>query len=84
MMERKVDRAKGIRSHTETEELNRTIEKLTKELERVNGEHAMLIAQFKKAEHHLTRAGRQNTHLLKQQGTCYLLSLSNVSRRMIR
>ena len=84
MMERKIDRAKGVRSHTETEELNRSIEKLTKELDRVNSEHAMLITQFKKAEHHLTRAGRQNTHLLKQQGICYPSYQTYQSRRVIR
>ncbi|CAD7704050.1 unnamed protein product, partial [Ostreobium quekettii] len=64
VMERKVSRAQGERSDEETRELNTQIERLTRELEGVNAEHAMLLAQLKKAMDNLGQASRKNKQLL--------------------
>ena len=44
-MERKVARARGVRSDEETRQLNARIQQLTGVLEGVNGEHLMLLEQ---------------------------------------
>ena len=64
IMERKVSRAQGERSDEETRELNAQIERLTRELEGVNAEHAMLLAQLKKAMDNLGHARRKSQQLL--------------------
>jgi len=68
-MERKVARAKGERSDEETRALNARIKGLTTQLEGVNAQHSMLLAQVKKAEDDLSRAIRTNNGLMKDRGT---------------
>ncbi|KAK9820385.1 hypothetical protein WJX72_009778 [[Myrmecia] bisecta] len=67
MMERKVARAGGERSDEETRALNLRIAKLTQVLEGVNAEHAMLVAQVKKAEEDLGVARRHNQEHSKEK-----------------
>ena len=54
MMERQVARAAGVRTDEETKHLNAKIAKLTEVLDGANAEHAMLLAQVKKAEEDLS------------------------------
>lgn len=68
MIERKIERASGLRSHAETKELGATIEVLTSQLESVNSERFMLMNQLKKAENYLTQAKRQNQKQISHQG----------------
>lgn len=77
MMERKIERASGLRSQSETKELNETIDKLTQDLDRVNVNHAMLITQLKKAENHLIQARRQNNNQIQQQGPSTIINQLN-------
>mmetsp|Transcript_9124 Transcript_9124/g.17160 ORF Transcript_9124/g.17160 Transcript_9124/m.17160 type:complete len:907 (-) Transcript_9124:51-2771(-) len=67
-MERKVSRAKGVRSEEETRALNARIEKLTAILEGVNAEHGTLLQQVKHAEDDLLNARRRSTALRTDRG----------------
>lgn len=68
MMERKVERASGIRSQTETRELQNSIQTLTTELEKVNSEHCSLISQLRRTEHELDRAQKRSEQQTQEQG----------------
>lgn len=74
MMERKIERASGLRSQSETKELNEAIERLATELDRVNAEHSMLMTQLKRTENHLNQARRHNSNQLHQQGAASIIS----------
>ncbi len=56
-MERRVARAKGVRSDEETKQLNLRIQQLTSLLEGVNGEHLMLLEQVRHTQEEMTVAG---------------------------
>jgi coiled-coil domain-containing protein 39 len=62
-MERKVARAKGERSDEESNILNERIKELTAQLDGVNEQHSMLLAQVRKAEDDLSKAVKANTKL---------------------
>jgi coiled-coil domain-containing protein 39 len=66
-MERRVSRAKGERSDEESTILNEKIEGLTQQLEGVNEQHNMLLAQVKRAEDDLGKAVLASTKLTKDQ-----------------
>ena len=66
-MERKVSRAKGERSDEEATVLNEKITALTQQLEGVNEQHGMLLAQVKRAEDDLSKAVIANGKLTKEQ-----------------
>jgi coiled-coil domain-containing protein 39 len=66
-MERKVSRAKGERSDEEQNVLNEKIAGLTSQLEGVNEQHSMLLAQVKKAEDDLGKAVLANGRLTRDQ-----------------
>lgn len=67
-MERRVSRAKGERSDEETTVLNERIKALTTDLEGVNSQHAMLLAQVKKAEDELQHANTSHTQQTQDLG----------------
>jgi chromosome segregation ATPase len=66
-MERKVGRAKGERSDEESNILNTRIKELTAQLDAVNEQHSMLLAQVRKAEDDLSKAVKANTKLMSEQ-----------------
>ena len=65
-MERRVSRAKGERSDEETAALNERIKVLTTDLEGVNAQHSMLLAQVKKAEDELQHANTAHTQQTRE------------------
>eukprot|EP00892_Ulva_mutabilis_P002355 jgi/Ulvmu1/1211/UM109_0009.1 len=67
-MERRVSRAKGERSDEETGVLNERIKGLTTELEGVNLQHSMLLAQVKKAEDELQHANTAHAQQTREHG----------------
>jgi hypothetical protein len=62
-----VARAQGERSDEETATLNTRIKALTVQLEGVNAQHTMLLAQVRKAEDDLEHANSMRTRLTRER-----------------